>query len=109
MKLLSLLITLMTLLPQAVSEMDAMYCSDILPWSRQLTGVEGMSPYTMLSYLNKIRADHMARLLKEGDIPVYLAAEKAGFEASASAAGRVFKNYYGVSPAQYRKKKEAPR
>ena len=34
-----------TLYFQAVSEMDAMYCSDILPWSRQLTGVEGMSPY----------------------------------------------------------------
>ena len=34
-----------TLYFQAVSEMDAMYSSDILPWSRQLTGVEGMSPY----------------------------------------------------------------
>ena len=34
-----------TLYFQVVSEMDAMYASDILPWSRQLTGVEGMSPY----------------------------------------------------------------
>lgn len=34
-----------TLYFQVVSEMDAMYSSDILPWSRQLTGVEGMSPY----------------------------------------------------------------
>jgi uncharacterized lipoprotein YddW (UPF0748 family) len=34
-----------TLYFQAVREMDAMYSSDILPWSRQLTGVEGMSPY----------------------------------------------------------------
>ena len=34
-----------TLYFQVVSEMDAMYASDILPWSRQLTGEEGMSPY----------------------------------------------------------------
>ncbi|MCR5560876.1 MAG: substrate-binding domain-containing protein [Bacteroidales bacterium] len=103
-----------------VEKMDSEFNSGIsleeitadIPLSRrsiELRFKKEMSPYTMLSYLNKIRADHMARLLKEGDIPVYLAAEKAGFEASASAAGRVFKNYYGVSPAQYRKKKEAPR
>lgn len=30
---------------QVVSEMDAMYSSDLLPWSRHLTGVEGISPY----------------------------------------------------------------
>ena len=34
-----------TLYFQVVSEMDAMYASDLLPWSRQLTGEEGMSPY----------------------------------------------------------------
>lgn len=77
-----------------------------IPLSRrsiELRFKKEMHPYTMLSYLNKIRADHMARLLKEGDMPVYLAAEKAGFEASASAAGRIFKKYKGLSPAQYRK------
>lgn len=30
---------------QVVSEMDAMYSSDLLPWSRHLSGEEGMSPY----------------------------------------------------------------
>ena len=34
-----------TLYFQVVSEMDAMYSSDYLPWSRELTGVEGMPPY----------------------------------------------------------------
>lgn len=34
-----------TLYFQVVSEMDAMYSSDLLPWSRHLTGQEGMSPY----------------------------------------------------------------
>ena len=34
-----------TLYFQVVSEMDAMYSSELLPWSRFLTGEEGMSPY----------------------------------------------------------------
>ena len=34
-----------TLYFQVVSEMDAMYSSDILPWSRHLSGEEGMTPY----------------------------------------------------------------
>lgn len=34
-----------TLYFQVVSEMDAMYSSELLPWSRHLTGEEGMSPY----------------------------------------------------------------
>ncbi len=30
---------------QVVSEMDAMYSSDLLPWSRELTGTEGEEPF----------------------------------------------------------------
>lgn len=55
-------------------------------------------------YLLRLRADEAAKLLLTTDKPVGVIAKEAGFNSDATF-GRVFKNYNGMSPREYRKLK----
>ena len=61
-----------------------------------------MAPETILTYLNGLRIKLMCKYLATTDLPVTLAAEKAGFT-DVFNVGRSFKRYTGTSPEQYRK------
>lgn len=56
---------------------------------------------TFHQYLNNLRLNHAERLLRDGDLPVSLVAEKAGFS-SPKTFYRVFHEKNGISPKQYR-------
>lgn len=56
---------------------------------------------TMISYVNSLRADHAAMLLKETDSTVQDIAVLCGFNTS-DALARVFKQKYGITPSNYR-------
>lgn len=60
------------------------------------------SGFSINEYLNAIRLREAQKLLRNTNLPVIRVSEMAGF-GSISNFGRVFKNYYGVSPLQYRK------
>lgn len=60
-----------------------------------------MAPYTLLSYLNKLRIDCMCKLLASSDMPVNIAAAKSGFSDSFNI-NRTFKKYTGMTPSEYR-------
>ena len=60
-----------------------------------------MAPYTLLSYLNKLRIDCMCKLLASSDMPVNIAATKSGFSDSFNI-NRTFKKYTGMTPSEYR-------
>ena len=65
-----------------------------------------MAPDTILSYLFRLRIQLMCNYLSKTDMPVSIAAEKAGFNDVLNV-GRTFKRYTGMSPAQWRRKKKA--
>lgn len=54
-------------------------------------------------YLNQIRVDKAAQLLLETKLPVYVIAEKVGYE-NFNYFGRIFKKVKGLSPQQFRQK-----
>lgn len=56
---------------------------------------------TMISYINSLRADHAAMLLKETDSTIQDIAVLCGFSTS-DALNRVFKQKYGITPGNYR-------
>ena len=63
-----------------------------------------MAPDTLLSYLLRLRIQAMCKLLETTDLPVNIAAEKAGFDDTLNV-GRTFKRYTGKSPVAWRKEK----
>jgi LacI family transcriptional regulator len=56
---------------------------------------------TVLSEIQRIRLDHVKRMLRETDLPVAQIAESSGYN-SASYLTQVFHKEVGTSPAQYR-------
>jgi LacI family transcriptional regulator len=56
---------------------------------------------TVLSEIQRIRLDHVKRMLRETDLPVAQIAESSGYN-SASYLTQVFHKEVGASPAQYR-------
>ncbi len=58
---------------------------------------------TLTQYLNHLRLEESATLLKETSLSVTQVAEQAGF-GSLRSFNRVFREAYGSSPSQYRKK-----
>jgi AraC-like DNA-binding protein len=67
--------------------------------SRRFKKATGIS---FIEFLNGIRIREAQRLLKESSINVSAIAENVGYE-SQTHFGRVFKDYTGMSPLQYRK------
>lgn len=58
----------------------------------------GKSP---LAYLMTVRAEHLARLLRETDLPIEAAMREVGWRSRGHAA-RLFRQAIGVTPARYR-------
>ena len=56
---------------------------------------------TPLSYLNMLRSEEMARLLRETDLPIGTIAQQVGW-ADPGHAARVFREHVGVTPSRYR-------
>ena len=61
-----------------------------------------MAPRTMLSYLEALRIEHLARLLKFDDISVKEAGARVGLGGSTNVA-RLFKRYKGCTPSEFRR------
>jgi AraC-like DNA-binding protein len=76
-----------------------MACLSIPQLIRQFKLVFHKTPY---QYLNQIRLDHAAELLKHTNHPVQEITWRSGFE-NASAFCRAFKSAFGVQPGTYRK------
>ena len=57
---------------------------------------------TMFDYLTKIRLQKACNLLKTTGLPVYLIAEKSGYQSEISF-NKVFKQHLKITPGQYRK------
>ncbi|WP_282856885.1 helix-turn-helix domain-containing protein [Pseudoclavibacter helvolus] len=57
---------------------------------------------TPMTYLSTVRAERLARLLRETDIPVEVAMRQVGWQSRGHAA-RIFREAVGVTPARYRR------
>ena len=62
-----------------------------------------MFPYTITSYITKLRLDHFCHLLESTELPVSEAADKSGFIDSSNFS-TIFRKYKGMTPTEYRKK-----
>lgn len=56
---------------------------------------------TPMTYLATLRAEHLARLLRETDLPIEVAMRKVGWHSRGHAA-RMFRQCVGVTPTRYR-------
>lgn len=57
---------------------------------------------TPLAFLTMLRAEHLAKYLRETDLPVTAAMQRVGWH-SRSHATRLFRQYVGVTPGHYRR------
>jgi AraC-like DNA-binding protein len=62
-----------------------------------------MHPYTISSYIMKLRMEHFCRLLETSGLPVSTAADQSGFIDNSNFS-TLFKKYKGMTPTEYRKK-----
>lgn len=67
--------------------------------SRVFTDAYGKTP---LAFLTMIRAEHLARYLRETDLPIESAMREVGWHSRGHAA-QLFRQYVGVTPQRYRK------
>ena len=56
---------------------------------------------TPMTYLTTVRAEHLARLLRETDLPIEAAMREVGW-CSRGHAARMFRHAVGVTPTRYR-------
>ncbi len=97
---------------QIVTYFDDHYTQDFrlddvlasIPLSRRAIEIrfkKEMAPMTMLSYLENLRLEHLARLLRTSDMPVKEAAAGCGLSDSTNVA-RLFRKHKGCTPSEYR-------
>ncbi|MBQ8305418.1 MAG: helix-turn-helix domain-containing protein [Blautia sp.] len=60
---------------------------------------------TLLWYHNHVRCRKAAELLEKADVPISFISSETGF-CSSSHFTRIFRNYYGCTPSEYRRKKQ---
>lgn len=87
------------------SEIDVRKLVSFIPLSRRAIEIkfkEEMFPYTIKSYIAKLRLDSFCHLLETTDLPIQEIAEKSGFIDSSNYS-TVFKKYKGLTPSEYRK------
>ncbi len=63
---------------------------------------------TPLAYLSMVRVEELARLLRETRMPIGEAIKQVGWQSRGHAA-RVFREYVGINPAEYRRLHDASR
>ena len=87
-------------------EIDIKKLTSFIPLSRRAIEMKfkkEMCPYTITSYIMKLRLDYFCRLLENSDLPISAAADKAGFIDSSNFS-TLFKKNKGMTPSEYRKK-----
>lgn len=76
-----------------------------IPLSRRAIEIKfkkEMHPYTITSYLTKLRLDHFCNLLENTSIPIREAAEQSGFIENSNFS-TIFRKHLGCTPSAYRK------
>ncbi len=86
-------------------DIDIKKLVSFIPFSRraiELKFKKEMHPYTITSYLTKLRLDHFCHLLETTTIPIKEAAEQSGFIESSNFS-TIFRKHKGCTPTEYRK------
>ena len=81
-----------------IDELAAEMCMSRSQFTRRISAAAGMPANT---YLNRLRLEKAARMLKETDKPIGNIADECGFE-DAAYFSNLFKKYYRVTPMQFR-------
>lgn len=87
-------------------DIDIRKLTSFIPLSRRAIEMKfkkEMYPYTISSYIMKLRMDHFCRLLESSELPVSTAADRSGFIDNSNFS-TLFKKYKGMTPTEYRKK-----
>lgn len=66
---------------------------------RVFTEAYGKTP---LAFLTMLRAEELARLLRETDMPIGVAMRQVGWQSRGHAA-QLFRQYVGITPVEYRR------
>ena len=86
-------------------EIDIGKLTSFIPLSRRAIEMKfkkEMYPYTITSYIMKLRLNHFCNLLETTELPVRTAADKSGFIDSSNFS-TIFRKYKGMTPTEYRK------
>ena len=84
-------------------DIDISKLTSFIPLSRraiELKFKKEMYPYTISSYIMKLRLEHFCHLLQSSELPVGTAAYKSGFIDNSNFS-TLFKKYKGVTPTEY--------
>ena len=87
-------------------DIDIRKLTSFIPLSRRAIEMKfkkEMHPYTISSYIMKLRIEHFCRLLESSELPVSTAADQSGFIDNSNFS-TLFKKYKGMTPTEYRKK-----
>ena len=87
-------------------DIDIRKLTSFIPLSRRAIEMKfkkEMHPYTISSYIMKLRMEHFCRLLESSELPVSIAADRSGFIDNSNFS-TLFKKYKGMTPTEYRKK-----
>ena len=88
------------------SEIDIEKLLSFIPLSRRAIEMKfkkEMNPYTIISYITKLRMDHFCHLLETTTLPIKECAERSGFLDSTNYS-TICKKHTGLTPSAYRKK-----
>lgn len=86
-------------------DIDIRKLVSFIPLSRraiELKFKKEMHPYTITSYLTKLRLEHFCHLLEHTSMPIKEAAEQSGFIESSNFS-TIFRKHMGCTPSAYRK------
>ena len=87
-------------------DIDIRKLTSFIPLSRRAIEMKfkkEMHPYTISSYIMKLRMEHFCSLLESSELPVSTAADQSGFIDNSNFS-TLFKKYKGMTPTEYRKK-----
>ena len=87
-------------------DIDICKLTSFIPLSRRAIEMKfkkEMHPYTISSYIMKLRMEHFCSLLESSELPVSTAADQSGFIDNSNFS-TLFKKYKGMTPTEYRKK-----
>lgn len=87
-------------------EIDISKLTSFIPLSRRAIEMKfkkEMYPYTITSYIMKLRLDHFCSLLDTTDLSISTAADRSGF-INSSNFSTIFRKYMGITPSEYRKR-----
>lgn len=87
-------------------DIDIRKLTSFIPLSRRAIEMKfkkEMHPYTISSYIMKLRMEHFCRLLESSELHVSTAADRSGFIDNSNFS-TLFKKYKGMTPTEYRKK-----